>query len=272
MPIIDITCPVNWAHPLNNGLVARFQSLPRAPGWSGGATLRDLARGKRMAKDGVLNGGVTWSGGPFGQCLNFNGSSGYVEVSSFTLGSNIVSVMAWAKCPNFSANQMIVCKEPVNADWEMFLEAGLFILRGASNNQVQYDISGLSAGWHHFAAVHDATQVGHSGQLFVDGVLVASGFPDAIANSTHTLSIGRFNDFSGGYYLSGSLANVLIWNRNVSAAEIASIYYYQRQQYDPTLNWLRRRAYSFPPASGGPITWKLKPNAYTPGETWLVHP
>jgi hypothetical protein len=75
---IDTACPVDWAHPLNRGLVADWTILP-IPGWRGGLTLRDLVRGGRRPNDGTLTAGPTWGGakgrpGGFGS-LNTNGTS-----------------------------------------------------------------------------------------------------------------------------------------------------------------------------------------------------
>ena len=51
--LVDTTCPINWQHDLNVGLVMSLSCIPNS-GWSGGRTWFDLVKGGKAPNNGTL--------------------------------------------------------------------------------------------------------------------------------------------------------------------------------------------------------------------------
>ena len=74
--------------------------------------------------------------------------------------------------------------------------------------------------WYHIAATVDGTKFG---QIFVNGVLEASGLGNDTATGT-TLSIGNRNGAGAGQCTNGVLDDVRVYTRVLGADEVATIY------------------------------------------------
>ena len=169
---------------------------------------------------GTLNGTPTPTTGHYGtanSALAFNGGN-YVEGSTVGI-ANTISVSAWVYSTNFNQNAVIIEKEQMNTQWALLLESGLLKWRGGSATEITTALPSNNA-WHHIVA----TQTGTTAKLYVDGVLVKTGAVTAIGNSTYsynTIEIGRYNN---AYYFTGSLDEVMVYNRVLSASEINQLY------------------------------------------------
>ncbi len=85
--------------------------------------------------------------------------------------------------------------------------------------------------WYHLVGVYNGTSV----KLYVDGVLVdQSETIDTINSADGSITIGA--DSIGGSNFSGLVDDVAIFNRALSAAEIASLYDASENQYGQTFN------------------------------------
>jgi len=92
----------------------------------------------------------------------------------------------------------------------------------SSHNYVSYDAEVDDNKWHHIAA----TTTSSSQNLYFDGALVASGsntFGNAASSNIFTL--GSLNDASE--FLGGYMANVGVWSRVLTQAEVKSIMFKQ---------------------------------------------
>ena len=164
--------------------------------------------------------------GKIGQGLNFDGNNDYVSTGNITLGTNSVTVSAWIYSSNFQHNGMIVTKSPVNGDWALFVENGAasegspgIKLRGANSSGI-YASFPTNNKWHHVVG----TIAGTTGTIYVDGVQVSTGTVTAISNTTDIISIGRYAESGGGYYFSGKIDDVRVYNRAISATEVQQLY------------------------------------------------
>jgi len=153
--------------------------------------------------------------GKIGQALKFNGSTSYVNVPTISIPSDI-TVSAWVFSQNFNQNGMIVEKEPVNTDWELFFDSNLEWRGGSANAPVSCSNPSNNK-WHMISA----TQTGTSVRVYKDGVQCNSGSFTAIQNGATAIQIGRYNS---GYYFNGSLDDIRIYNRALSAQEVAQLY------------------------------------------------
>jgi concanavalin A-like lectin/glucanase superfamily protein len=169
------------------------------------------------ANNGTVNGATltTDRHGNTNSAYSFNGSSNYIGLPTISIPSSI-SVTAWVYSTNFNQSGFVIGKEPVNSEWELFFESNLLKWRGGSTTSVNCtNVS--NSNWHFVAA----TETGTTAIVYEDGTQCATGTVTAIANSSGTLDIGRYN---GGYYFNGSIDKVRVYNRVLSAAEVAALY------------------------------------------------
>ena len=174
--------------------------------------------------NGTLFNNPSWVPGKLGGALQFNGGSSYVEIQDAPVfeATSSLTVSAWVYSPNFQQNAMIVTKNPVNTDWQLFLETGS---SGEGSGGIKWrsgsGVSGIVAPfpsdgeWHQVTAVQSATLA----TLYIDGVSEATGTVADLGTEPGTLDIGRFdNDF----YFNGNIDDVRIYGRALSADEVLS--------------------------------------------------
>jgi len=204
------------------------QALPCTPApsglvswWGGDNNALDMVGGY----NGTLHGDTTYAAGKVGQSFSFDGNGDYVSIpQSANLpvrGTNSFTIDAWVK----------------NSDGSMF---NVFAFRPNENTNVQFFIDGTTTSiwvpehwlaqinhnvdpteWNHFAYVRN----GNTWRLYVNGVQVGSDIIDAIdlGNPITTQNIGAPGCVCG-QWAKGQIDEVEIFNRALSAEEIAAIY------------------------------------------------
>ena len=169
------------------------------------------------------NTSVLHTDGKINGALTFNGTSDYVDVGNL-IGTGAYTKVAWVKRADANSYNNIVSSDTAsNAIYAPYTLS--FKLTAGHNispfNQVQ-DTVPLAANVWYFVAVSFQPN-GSTGKmvLYKNGVEVneAGNVPVQIAN-TKTY-IGRF---STGYWMKGAIDNVMIFNRALTAAEIAALY------------------------------------------------
>jgi prepilin-type N-terminal cleavage/methylation domain-containing protein len=174
---------------------------------------------------GTLVNGPMWqsiSTCKVGNCLSFNGSNNYITVPNLfniPAGNAVYTIAAWIK-PNSYGVEGIVgwgnwgTTNAVNA------------LRLSSNGIINYwwsndlvvTVSGLTDGkWHFVVAEFDGT----TRSIYVDGKIVGSDNPNG---HNAVLSNFRIGSTNNGEYFNGLIDDVRIYNRALSASEIADLY------------------------------------------------
>jgi streptogramin lyase len=154
--------------------------------------------------------------------LSFNGTSAYVETSTGVIpSSGDFTVEFWAACPTAPSTYKEILSQGGNGN-------ALYIGTDTANNIQLGDTwaaTGVAfpvGGWHHFAVVKSSANT----IFYLDGTnWLARGW--AIANPVPPtgLRFGRqFDDYAGDYagYWPGSIGDVRVWNRVLSAAEISA--------------------------------------------------
>lgn len=183
--------------------------------------------------NGTLQNGATYSTGKVGQAFSFDGVNDYIALpagfADFTSG---FTVALWAN-PTASGS------------WARFIDLGngqandniLFDRRTTSNDLAfeVYDGAGNSTGmaytvdaitnneWHHYAATLDASG---KVKMYKDGLpLVMAADTTGVPNNVTRVNnyIGKSNWSYDAFY-AGSMDEVQIFNRALSANEIAAIY------------------------------------------------
>ena len=189
-----------------------------------GATVIDLSGNSNT---GTISGATRTTSGRFGSALSFNGVNNWVTVAdaaSLDLSTGM-TLEAWVNPTALSGWRTVVFKET---------SAGLAYVLYANDNDpkpatyVRRTGASLSDGasgtvqlplntWTHLAATFDGVNL----RLFVGGVRVDSQpVSGSITQSVNPLHIG--GNAIWGEYFAGSIDEVRIYNRALTAAEIAT--------------------------------------------------
>src|SRR5262245_4165743 len=95
MMLVNPSCPINWKHPLNQGLIGEWSAVPNS-GQRGGLTVRDMRR--RYPSNATLVSQSSWLAGAanFGKrrggygALSFDGASTDASLSNSNFLSTLV--------------------------------------------------------------------------------------------------------------------------------------------------------------------------------------
>lgn len=185
-----------------------------------------------MGNNGTLYNSPTWQTGSSckaGSCLSFNGSTNYVNAGA---GSSLkitgdVTLNAWVRWT--SGTGYIVGKGTGNdytQMWYMRVNSGgtvEFIGGNEAGNGTSFDLATtdvLSSGaWNHIVA----EIAGTAASIYINGVLSKSGsVVGARQSNDGNVMIGERADAFAPF--SGSLDEVRVYNRALSASEIQNIY------------------------------------------------
>ncbi|MGI5214769.1 LamG-like jellyroll fold domain-containing protein [Plantactinospora sp. CA-290183] len=177
--------------------------------------------------DGTLVNGPTWTPGRSGAALAFNGTDQYVDTGRTILDTTAsYSASAWVKLDSVGgAFQTVVSQDGPSA-------SAFFLQYSGQNRRFAMSFAGVRAlaptepvagQWYHLAGVRDAA----TGELrlYVDGEL--AGQVDACLGtaSTGPLVIGRGRfDSKPVDYLDGTIDQVHVYDRALSATEVKALY------------------------------------------------
>ncbi len=214
---------VNWvamANPVNvpttNGLVAYW----KFDDGSGTNAIDSSGNGYT----GALVGSPPWTAGYYSGALTFDGSSQYVATGfNQTLGD--FTVCAWFNSGSDAASSRIVDKSSSGGFWlghEAFGAANKWgggVEESGSPDGIFVTLT--DGAWHQLCSVRQGTT--HT--IYGDGGAVsASNTVSAAALDTSLINIGGGS--SGSNLLTGSVDDVRVYSRALSAAEISTLYNY----------------------------------------------
>ncbi len=196
----------------------------------------------------TVYGTSTWTNGQVGGAFAFDGSSSYMFVSNYAKPTAAMAASAWVNIPSSGAFTILQ-----NADGPITVTDGQFSF-GISQDGAGNAVLGATvvigakiitltsvtnitvASWHHVAFTADGAQL----RLFLDGQ--QAGSADYLGSITPSsipswLSIGASlatdntvtppvigPSATGPNYFSGSLDELALWHRALSASEVAALY------------------------------------------------
>ena len=179
--------------------------------------------------NGTLNN-CTWVDGKFKKALDFDGSTSYVQASS--LNVSYLTIAAWVKWDQFFADSRghaVVSNSNLAADGYMLYQntsspynkIKTFVY--ASSLTMLTSVATLNTGtWYHVAVTYDGSAL----KLYINGSLdtqvAGSG---TIGATTNPLLFGSTYTTDGGKF-DGQIDEIHIFNRALSAQEIADLYNY----------------------------------------------
>ena len=285
---IDTTSPVNWNHPLNQGLVFWLYALPGVavregldlsgsrPQWRnlcgiGHATFNSYTLPTIAYNDGRPHnyGSVLLSG---------NRPSDYLEVDSHQLGhlptgGNARTWSIWFRStsgPTTSISRELmsfgdnVAGQRWGFGWWWFdgsqYQLGLEVV----NNVIGFAYSNSSNSWDHLVCTCPNSATLADCALYLNGtkqssyISLGSGTQSIATTQTRmiigALNYGGYYYDSGGYDFSGYLDDMRIYNRKLSDAEVMALYQESRRGHTGTLRTMNRWSpVSFGAGGGGGI-------------------
>lgn len=186
---------------------------------------------------GALTNGPTFSSANGGNII-FDGTNDYVDLANtgtnFQFTNTIFTVSLWIKT-NSSTNAVIVSKggTPSTAGWLFQFEpTGVLVVttKDSIGNNVYNRISGLTVNnniWRNIIAIYKTSTVtvaNNTISIYIDGNLsngTGTLGSTVYATTADTVQIARR---PSGNYWTGSIANVQIYNRELTASEILQNY------------------------------------------------
>ncbi len=191
-----------------------------------------------FASNGTLGAGVlanspNWTKTcQVGGCFTFDGVDDYINVgnpSNLNLGTNNFTINLWVNPSQFTAGQRIIAKRAssLGNGWEIgegvktSTKWGINILNSTSFAGADFPNGGTS-GWNMLTMI----RIDNTILLYLNGdnptSTTNSIFGTNLSNANN-LFIGSFTT-SGSVFFNGSIDEVLIFNRSLSAQEIKEIY------------------------------------------------
>ncbi len=175
---------------------------------------------------GTLAGGATWTTGKFGNAVQFNGSTSYVNIANeqgfdFT---GPFSVSFWMK-RNGYANSWEALVTKADSAWGAGRNntghSVAFTTFSASSVDDLYATAVVDDGqWHHVVLVY----TGSAKQIYIDRELNASrSYAQPIRTNNFNLRLGMNQEYAPAYY-GGALDEVRVYNRALTPAEVTTLY------------------------------------------------
>ena len=205
---------VRPATSLDAGLVGYWQDDEGA-----GATTADACGNGNI---GALDGGTAWTSGRFGDALSFDGASGYVSAGVHNLpAANAPQSISWwlnvPAIPGGVQNVLSLTNDGAGSAVQAGFRDGRIGVWKFGGAWLVSATPAPAGGWRHYAYTFD----GATHRLYIDGALAASA-PSAPQSATPTkLEFGRWT--GGAEYLKGSVDNVRIYNRALTATEAQAL-------------------------------------------------
>ncbi len=184
--------------------------------------------------DGTFIGEPNWTAGQVGGALEFDGVDDYVDVGdpadgSLDLGTGNFSISGWVKRDVLEIHSSIYSKTNytdglgyglfINNDNHFYFRTGT---TGWVKTAVLSNAMVTTGTWYHIVGVREDTTL----KIYVNGSLDNST-TGTLRDVDNTVSavIGRFYSNHDDYYHNGTIDDVLIYNRALSAEEVEQLYW-----------------------------------------------
>lgn len=180
---------------------------------------------------GTLSG-PTKTAGKVGQALSFDGTNDEVTVGDINAMDGVANVTLSAWMKRSAANAHVTVGKSVTAnqrfDINFYSDGNVYLnINDGASQQYGYFASN-DTNWHYVVMVFDGSQTGNTNRLkaYVDGVATSLTFSGTIPATTHSNSdsfvIGR--NSVNGFYSSGKIDEVRLYNRSLTEAEAYALY------------------------------------------------
>lgn len=224
----------------NSGLDSNLIAYWRLDETSGSFAL-DSADGDQ---NGTLNGNASFSNGKIGNATAFDGVDDFVDVNSAALNlTQYLTFGAWVKPGSLSASTVLFGKGNYNSgspqtSYFIYYYQPTNVLycwtawSGNTSVSVSNGSSLIRPGeWHHVLCTFNTDN--NALTLYVDGVQRVTGTKIGPSPNSHAFRIGGLQNGSGLYLdFNGSVDDVRIYNRALSATDVNALYLRGVRRYD----------------------------------------
>ncbi len=182
-----------------------------------------------QGNNGTLTNGPTPAIGKLGQALSFNGTSQYVTTSTLTgYSGGQITFSAWFKPSVVDGTQNIVLdgngdghiRIEINATNNIDIGVGDGGGWSLSANFVSTSYTVSAGTWYNVVGLWDGTYI----KLYVNGAFVGKIAWGGTPSSMSGVTIGDYSITHGTYNFPGTLDDVRIYNRALSASEVKQLY------------------------------------------------
>jgi hypothetical protein len=167
--------------------------------------------------------------GKIGQALKFDGTSSYVNIpaSASLTSTNTMTVSAWVKTA--SSSPYILAMDPGCAKSTTHcgpyslstINGGRFTINNFTGVVIDSSVSIADGKWHHVVGTYDKVNA----KIFVDGVQTGStAYSNSISGTSLPIRIGGDDRTPVGNFFPGTIDDVRIYNRALSASEVQALY------------------------------------------------
>lgn len=215
-----------------NGIAKMFEISELGPtnGLVAYYPLNGDAKDYANANDGTVNGAIISAGINGKACYSFDGVDDYIDCGDKEPVKNInaaITVSLWAKYDTYVGSggsqsySVVVVK---GSPWTFLMENPSNKIRfrmtvGGSDLNASDTVSHELNRWYFFTGVYDGTAI----KMYKDAVLVGTtSATGAISTNSSTMKIGTYT--GNTYNMDGTVQNVRIYNRALSAEEIKILY------------------------------------------------
>lgn len=214
---------------MNNGLVGYWSMGANDVTWTTNI-MKDLSGQGNSGQLVAMSTTTSPVAGKTGGAMRFDGVNDYVNVGDiasldFGVGQDF-AISFWYKINSTSGGPPIFKRQESGGnEGYQFTYAGTFVIDATAGQIALTPSPTLTIGvWHHLVGLRNGT----TAQLFIDGVLNGSTTNVIVDDSLTTaqpLWFGRHLDsWTSPDYLSGSIDQVRIYNRALSATEVKQLY------------------------------------------------
>ena len=215
---------INTVPPVRDNLILNLDAGDLASYPGSGTTWFDLS-GNSL--NGTLTNGPTFSFSDSSSSILFDGVNDYVSQASGNYPiSNSLTISAWIKHNSLVGNQRYISFTGAYETAVIRLNNTQFSFYISTNGTLKF-LSGSSSPstnvWHYVVGTWDGT----TQRLYQNGIQINSSTPGGLldaGNLTYTLSLSNES-------MKGNMSIVQIYNRALSAAEIAQNFNYYRSRY-----------------------------------------
>lgn len=232
--------PINWGHPLAQGLVASYL-MNEGCG--------DLVHDSCGMNDGKMIGMAPfsatsgWGPGPQGAALAFDGTNDYVNCGNkSTLNiTGSITIVTWAQNTPTAVGAPLLTKSGAYTLYKATAvdRVDLYIITASGTSQTGLWSKAVSLSNYCIIGTYDRVALSNRLKLYVNGQLLAAkdGFAEDIISVAANVFIGT----QALTYISGLISSVSIYNRALSAEEIAYLYVFPWCMHDrATPAWMQK--------------------------------
>jgi hypothetical protein len=213
---------------ITNGLILYLDAGSRQSYVSGSTTWRDLS--------GNLNSGSLTNTPTFNTSnqgiLTFNGTNQYISLPDINAaeGINTLTVSIWKKrntLSNPTAGMGLISKYGGTNSWLLYernsitrTQFNIYVGGGTTAYSAYDDSQSYDLNWHNIVGIYDGAKV----IMYKDGILQSNStaITGNITNTATNVLIGTYQSTSD--YFNGNIAQTQIYNRALSAQEVAQNY------------------------------------------------